>query len=29
MPKPNRKGCKNNGEHTNLLPIQGARKAVY
>ena len=29
MPKPNRNECKNNGEHTNLLPIQGARSAVY
>ena len=29
MPKPNRNDCKNNGEHTNLLPIQGARSAVY
>ena len=29
MPKPNRNNCKNNGEHTNLLPIQGARSAVY
>ena len=29
MPKPNRNDCKNNGEHTNLLPRQGARSAVY
>ena len=29
MPKPNRNNCKNNGERTNLLPIQGARSAVY
>ena len=29
MPKPNRNDCKNNGEQTNLLRIQGARSAVY
>ena len=29
MPKPNRNDCKNNGEQTNLLRIQGARSPVY
>ena len=29
MPKPKRNDCKNNGEHTNLLPRRGARSAVY
>ena len=28
MPKPNRNDCKNNGEQTNLLQIQGASTKI-